>query len=223
MEFLETLAGQAAIAIDNINLFNDLQTTNLELAQAYDATIEGWARALESRDLEIGGHDRRAVILTQKLARKLGVEEKQLAHIRRGALLHDIGKMGVPDHILQKTDELTDEEWEIMRQHPTFAHKWLSPIPYLKPALVIPYCHHEKWDGTGYPQGLKGDQIPLPARAFAVVDVWDALLSDRPYRKAWTQEKTLNYLREQSGKHFDPQVVTAFLELLLEEERFTRT
>ncbi len=217
MVFLETLAGQSAIAIDNINLFSDLQMSNLELVQAYDATIEGWARALELRDMETVGHSRRVVDLTQDLSLKMGIEDNQLVHVRRGALLHDIGKMGVPDSILQKPGPLTDDEWGIMRQHPTFAHKWLSPISYLKPALEIPYCHHEKWDGTGYPQGLKGEQIPLPARIFTVVDVWDALLSDRPYRKAWPQEKVLAYLREQSGQYFDPRVVEAFIELLSEK------
>ena len=217
LAFLETLAGQAAIAIDNINLFNDLQMSNLELIQAYDATIEGWARALELRDMETEGHSRRVVDMTLELARKLGVEEGQLVHIRQGALLHDIGKMGVPDSILQKTGPLTDEEWEIVHQHPIYAHKWLMPISYLQPALAIPYCHHEKWNGTGYPRGLKGEQIPLAARIFAVVDVWDALCSDRPYRPAWSREKVVTYLREQSGKQFDPQVLDEFLSLLRSE------
>jgi HD-GYP domain-containing protein (c-di-GMP phosphodiesterase class II) len=214
MDFLDTLAGQAAIAIDNINLFNNLEMSNLELIQAYQATIEGWARALELRDMETEGHSRRVVDMTVELARRLGIKEAGLMHVRRGALLHDIGKMGVPDSILQKTGSLTDEEWEIIRQHPVYANKWLSPIAYLKPALDIPYCHHEKWDGTGYPQGLKGEQIPLAARIFAIVDVWDALTSDRPYRSAWTEKKTLEYIKEQSGQHFDPKVVEAFLRLI---------
>ena len=217
MTFLETLAGQAAIAIDNIRLFDDLQTSNMQLRQAYDATIEGWAKALELRDLETKGHSHRAVDLTIDLARKLGIEERKLTHIRWGALLHDIGKMGVPDAILQKPGQLNEEEWEIMRQHPVYAHNWLSPILYLQSAVDITYCHHEKWDGTGYPRGLKGEQIPLPARIFAIVDVWDALRSNRPYREAWSQTKVLDYLREQSGKHFDPQVLDAFIELLFEK------
>jgi PAS domain S-box-containing protein len=219
MTFLETLAGQAAIAIDNAHLFEDLQSSNDQLLRAYDATIEGWAQALELRDLETEGHSRRSVDLTLELARKMGIEESQLVHVRRGALLHDIGKMGIPDAILLKPGKLTDEEWEIMHQHPVYAHQWLASIPYLQPALDIPYCHHEKWDGTGYPRGLKGEQIPLAARIFAIIDVWDALRSDRPYRKAWSLEKALAYLHEQSGKHFDPQVVSVFLEFLRENRR----
>lgn len=217
MDFLETLAGQAAIAIDNINLFNNLEKSNLGLIQAYDATIEGWARALELRDLETEGHSRRVVDMTLELARRLGMEEEQLVHVRQGALLHDIGKMGVPDSILQKTGSLTATEWEIIYQHPVYANKWLAPITYLKPALEIPYCHHEKWDGSGYPRGLKGEQIPLAARIFAVVDVWDALRSDRPYREKWSEETTLAYILEQSGKQFDPKVVAAFLSMIENE------
>lgn len=217
MAFLETLAGQAAIAIDNINLFNDLERSNLELIRAYDATIEGWARALELRDMETEGHSRRVVELTLNLARRMGVGEDQLAHIRQGALLHDIGKMGVPDSILQKSGPLTEDEWEIIHRHPAYAIKWLAPIAYLKSALDIPYCHHEKWDGTGYPRGLKGEQIPLAARIFAVADVWDALRSNRPYRASWSVEKTRAYILEQSGKHFDPKVVEAFLPLIENE------
>ncbi len=212
--FMEMLAGQIAIAIDNATLYRDLQRSNIELTIAYDATIEGWARALELRDMETEGHSRRVVDMTLELARKMGIEEEQLSHVRQGALLHDIGKMGVPDSILQKTGSLTDDEWEIIHQHPVYANKWLAPISYLKPAMEIPYCHHEKWDGTGYPSGLKGEQIPLAARIFAVVDVWDALTNDRPYRPAWTREKTLEYIKEQSGKYFDPKVVDAFLELI---------
>ena len=217
MAFLEALAGQAAIAIDNTNLFEDLQKTNLELIQAYDATIEGWAHALELRDMETEGHSRRVVGMTMKLADKLGIGKDELTHIRLGAMLHDIGKMGVPDNLLQKPGKLTEEEWRVMRKHPVYAFDWLSKINYLKQALEIPYYHHEKWDGTGYPHGLKGNQIPLSARIFAIVDVWDALLSDRPYRKAWPKKKVLTYLREQSNKHFDPKVVEAFFELLQKE------
>ncbi len=213
MEFLEILARQAAIAIDNISLFTDLQRSNAELIQAYDATIEGWAQALELRDMEAEGHSRKVVDLTIKLARNLGIKGKQLMDVRRGALLHDIGKMGVPDSILRKKEKLTKEEWQSMSQHPVYAYDWLSSIQYLKPALDIPYCHHEKWDGSGYPRGLKREQIPIAARIFAVVDVWEALISDRPYKKAWPKDEALKYLREQAGIHFDPQVVDAFMEI----------
>jgi putative nucleotidyltransferase with HDIG domain len=212
--FLDSLAGQAAIAIDNITLYNDLQRTNMDLVMAYDATIEGWARALELRDMETEGHSRRVVDLTLKMARQMGISDREQAHVRRGALLHDIGKMGVPDAILQKPGKLNDEEWQIMHQHPVYAFDWLSSIKYLHLALDIPYCHHERWDGTGYPRGLRAEQIPLAARIFAIVDVWDALLSDRPYRKAWSEEKAIEHICEQSGKHFDPQVVDVFLQIV---------
>ncbi len=214
VNYLRLLAGQIAIAIDNISMFNDLQRTNVDLTLSYDATIEGWARALELKDMETEGHSRRVVELTLAMARSMGISGEKLGHIRRGALLHDIGKMGIPDSILQKQGKLTVEEWDIMKQHPVFAHEWRSPILYLRPALDIPYAHHEKWDGTGYPRGLIGEQIPLAARIFAIIDVWDALNSDRPYRKAWSKEKTLDHIREQSGSHFDPRVVDAFLELV---------
>ncbi|RME12466.1 MAG: GAF domain-containing protein, partial [Ardenticatenia bacterium] len=213
LEFIETVAQQAAIAIETAQLFEDLQRSNVELSLAYDATIEGWARALELRDEETEGHSQRVTEMTLLLARAMGIQGEDLVHIRRGALLHDIGKMGIPDSILLKPGPLTDEEWEIMRQHPVLAYKLLSPIPFLRPALDIPYCHHEKWDGTGYPRGLKGEEIPLAARIFAVVDVWDALLSDRPYRKGWPPEKVYAFIQEQAGKHFDPKVVDVFLKL----------
>jgi PAS domain S-box-containing protein len=215
--FLEMLAGQAAIAIDNIDLFENLQASNSELVMAYDSTLEGWASALELRDHETGGHTRRSTELTVQLAQAMGVKETDIIHVYRGALLHDIGKMGVPDSIVLKPGPLTDEEWVIMRKHPQFAFDWLSPISFLRQAVDIPYCHHEKWDGSGYPRGLKGDQIPLPARIFAVVDVWDALTSDRPYRPAWPKEKTINHIRQQSGTHFDPKVVETFLRKMLHE------
>ena len=216
VDFLKTLAGQAAIAIDRLHLFNDLERSNMDLIRAYNEVIEGWARALELRDQETEGHSRRVENLTLTIARKMGIADEKLAHIRQGALLHDIGKMGVPDHILHKPDSLTEEEWEVMRKHPTFAHELLSPIEHLEPALDIPYCHHERWDGSGYPQGLKGEEIPLAARIFAVVDVWDALRSDRPYREAWSDEEALAHIKEQSGKHFDPQVVKVFLDVIPE-------
>jgi HD-GYP domain-containing protein (c-di-GMP phosphodiesterase class II) len=215
-EFLQTLAAEAALAIDNAGLFSDLQRSNLDLSLAYDATIEGWSRAMDLRDKETEGHTQRVTGITERVALALGMGGDILLHMRRGALLHDIGKMGIPDAILLKPGPLTDEEWDIMRKHPTYALEMLSPITYLRPALDIPYCHHEKWDGTGYPRGMKGEEIPLPARAFAIVDVWDALRSDRPYRSAWPAERVLQYVAEQSGKHFDPRVVETFLRVLKE-------
>jgi len=214
LNMLETFAGQAAIAIDNAQLFNDLQKSNLELTLAYDATIAGWSRAMDLRDKETEGHTQRVTDLTLKLASAMNISDAHLTHIRRGALLHDIGKMGVPDSILLKTDKLTDEEWEKMRKHTDFAYEMLCSIRYLRPALDIPYCHHEKWDGSGYPRGLKGEEIPIAARIFAVADVWDAITSDRPYRKRWSKEAALSYIKEQSGKYFDPQVVKVFLGLI---------
>jgi PAS domain S-box-containing protein/putative nucleotidyltransferase with HDIG domain len=215
INFTETMANQAAITIEDAQLVNELQRSNLELAISYDATIEGWSRALDMRDKETEGHTQRVTEKTLALARLMGLPEEELIHIRRGALLHDIGKMGVPDGILFKPGSLTGDEWETMRKHTTFAYEMLSPIRYLKSAGIdIPYCHHEKWDGTGYPRGLMGEQIPLAARIFAVVDVWDAITSDRPYRSAWTKEKAVEYIKEQSGKHFDPQVVNVFLKFI---------
>jgi PAS domain S-box-containing protein len=211
LDFLETLAGQAAIAIDNVTLFENLQLSNNELRQAYDATIEGWSKAMDLRDKETEGHTQRVTDLTLRLAGVMNVSESELVQIRRGVLLHDMGKLGIPDSILLKPGKLTDEEWEIMRKHPQFAYEMLSSITYLKSALTIPYCHHEKWDGTGYPRGLKGEQIPLEARLFSVVDVWDAVTSDRPYRKAWSKEEATQYIKDQSEKHFDPKVVDIFL------------
>ena len=211
LDFLEALAGQAAIAVDNATLFDDLQRSNADLALAYDSTLEGWSRALDLRDKETEGHTQRVTELTVNLARAMGISDAELVQVRRGALLHDIGKMGIPDSILLKPGPLTDEEWAIMRQHPVYAYEMLSPIAFLHPALDIPYCHHEKWDGTGYPRGLRDEQIPLVARIFAIVDVWDALRSDRPYRPAWAETKVCEYIRDQSGKHFDPQVTAVFL------------
>jgi putative nucleotidyltransferase with HDIG domain len=212
LDFLEALAGQAAIAVDNSSLFQDLQRSNLDLTLAYDATIEGWSRALDLRDKETEGHTQRVTDITLQLAQRLGFGDEELVHVRRGALLHDIGKMGIPDMILLKPGPLTETEWVIMRKHPEYAYALLYAIDYLRPALDIPYCHHEKWDGTGYPQGLKGEQIPLAARLFAVVDVWDALTNDRPYRKAWAVEKVRDYIQSLAGTHFDPQMARAVLE-----------
>jgi len=211
LSFLETLAGQAAIAIENATLFRELQRSNIELTQAYDATIDGWSRALELRDRETEGHTQRVTEATLQLARRMDFSEAELIHVRRGAILHDIGKMAIPDSILLKSTALTDSEREVIQQHPRYAYDMLSPIPYLRPALDIPFYHHEKWDGSGYPHGLKGEQIPLSARLFSVVDVFDAVTSDRPYRPAWSKEKALDYIREQSGKYFDPIVVGEFM------------
>jgi len=214
IDFLKTLAGQAAIAIDRLNLFNGLERSNMELIRAYNEVIEGWSRALELRDHKTEGHSRRVEELTLAIARKMGIEKEKLAHIRQGVLLHDIGKIGIPDSILNKPGKLTEEEWEMMRKHPIYAYEMLSPINHLRPALDIPRYHHERWDGSGYPEGFKGEEIPLAARIFAVVDVWDALRSDRPYHKAWSDEKALEHIKEESGKHFDPQVVEVFLEIV---------
>jgi putative nucleotidyltransferase with HDIG domain len=212
LSYFETLAAQSAIAIESASLFENLQQSNTELILAYDATIEGWSRALDLRDRETEGHTQRVTEMALELAEKMGMSDAEKLNLRRGALLHDIGKMGVPDSILLKSGSLSEDEMKIMRQHPLYAYQMLSPIKYLKHALEIPYCHHEKWDGSGYPRGLKGDEIPLAARVFAVVDVYDALTSDRPYRKAWSHEEVYSYIEEQAGKHFDPQTVKVFLE-----------
>ncbi len=215
----EAFAGQTALALDNQMLFQGLQRSNFELTMAYDLTLEGWAKALELRDRETEGHCQRVTELTVQLAFAMGVPRNQLIHYRRGALLHDIGKMGVPDSILNKPGKLDEEEWEIIRQHPTLAYEMLVNIPFLRPALDIPHYHHERWDGSGYPRGFKGEEIPLAARIFAIIDVWDALIFDRPYRAAMTPEWTSNYLRENSGILFDPAVVETFLKLDLNINR----
>jgi putative nucleotidyltransferase with HDIG domain len=191
-----------------------LEAAYLELREAYDHTIEGWVRALDLRDRETETHTLRVTEMTVKLARAMGISESEIVHIRRGALLHDIGKMGIPDSILNKLDALTPKDWDIIKKHPAYAYEMLSPIAYLLPALDIPYCHHEKWDGSGYPRGLRAEEIPLSARVFAVVDVWDALRSNRPYRGGWPELEVLDHIRSQSGAHFDPNVVDAFLKLL---------
>lgn len=191
-----------------------LQEAHSQLLSAYEATIEGWSRAMDLRDRETEGHSQRVAEFTMRMAIASGMSPEELVHVHRGALLHDMGKLGVPDSILHKPETFTDEEWAIMRRHPQLAYDMLYPVEYLRPALDIPYCHHEKWDGSGYPRGLKGDEIPLAARLFAVVDVWDALTSDRPYRRAWTNENALAYIREQSGKHFDPEIVNLFFRVI---------
>jgi putative nucleotidyltransferase with HDIG domain len=169
--------------------------SNLDLSLAYETTIEGWSRALDLRDKETEGHTQRVTELTVQLAHAAGFRDRDIAHIRRGALLHDIGKMGVPDSVLLKPGPLSDDEWVIMKKHPQFAKDLLQTIEYLRPSLDIPYCHHEKFDGTGYPRGLSGEDIPLSARLFAVIDVWDALSNDRPYRKAWSREEVITYIQ----------------------------
>ncbi|MEJ2759457.1 MAG: HD domain-containing phosphohydrolase, partial [Anaerolineales bacterium] len=214
IEFLTTMATQAAIAVEDSTMFQQMEQSNLKLIQAYETTLEGWSRALEMRDQETEGHTQRVTTWTVKLAQRMGIKEDEIAHIRRGALLHDIGKVGVPDRILLKPGPLDEEEWEVMKQHPVAAFKLLITIPFLRPALDIPQYHHEKWDGNGYPYGLKGEEIPLAARIFAVVDVWDALLSHRPYREPCTHEETIEYITRESGTHFDPNVVESFLELM---------
>ena len=209
------------IGITRLNRYHKLlverekfQKAHTELLDAYERTIEGWSHAMDLRDHETEGHSQRVCELTLKMARMYGMSEDELVHVRRGALLHDMGKLGIPDAVLQKTDTLNEGEWMIMHKHPQFAYDMLHAIDYLHPAVEIPYCHHEKWDGTGYPRGLKGEEIPVAARLFAVVDVWDALTSDRPYRLAWENEDALAYIREQSGKHFDPEVVDLFFKAI---------
>lgn len=188
-----------------------LQIAHDNLQEAYERTIEGWVRALDLRDRETEGHTQRVTELTLKVAAKLGFNDEELAHIRRGALLHDMGKMAIPDEILQKPGPLNEAEWEEMRRHPVYAHNMLSPIAYLHPALEIPFYHHERWDGSGYPRGLKGKEIPITARLFAIIDVWDALSSDRPYRKKLPRNEVIAYLKEKAGVLFDPHLVELFL------------
>jgi hypothetical protein len=202
----------------NNTLVDTLKKSNTDIKDAYETTLEGWSRALDLRDKETEGHTQRVTKLTVKIARAMGFSEDDILHIRRGALLHDIGKLGVPDEILHKNGSLTSEEMEVMRRHPRFAYDLLSPIEYLRPALDIPYFHHEKWDGAGYPHGLKGDDIPLEARIFAVIDVYDALLNDRPYRKGWPRDKVLEYIQAESGRHFDPVVVEIFIKEVKKDE-----
>jgi len=207
----------------NVDLEKRVRSRTQELAEAYDVTLEGWAKALELRDKETEGHSRRVTETTVAVARAMGIEEEELEHIRRGAILHDIGKMGIPDHILRKEGALTVEERQIILKHPQTAHDLLKQIPFLERALDIPYCHHERWDGAGYPRGLKAREIPISARIFAVADVWDALTSDRPYRKAWSKEKVTKYLLDEVGKHFDPRVVNAFLGLMEKRRDIIKT
>ena len=202
-------------------LVYDLRQANQELSAAYDSALQGWSSALELRDHDTEKHTTRVTEHLVSLARYMGVPEDEIVNYRRGALLHDVGKMAVPDSILRKAGPLSDQEWEIMRQHPIYAYEVLSQIEYFKPALDIPLYHHEKWDGSGYPHGLKEEQIPIAARIFSIVDVYDALTSDRPYRTAWSKEKALRYIHEQSGQYFDPEIVQAFLKMVENEHAAT--
>ncbi|HKI53797.1 MAG TPA: HD domain-containing phosphohydrolase [Anaerolineales bacterium] len=210
---ITAFSDQAAVAIDNAQLFDGLQASNQELQDAYRATLEGWVHALDMRDKETEGHTQRVTTLTERLARSMGVGDEELVHIRRGALLHDIGKMAIPDGILLKPGPLTDDERELIKKHPVYAFEMLDKIKFLRPAIDIPHYHHEKWDGTGYPVGLRGEDIPFAARIFPVIDVYDALVSNRPYRKALPPEDVREYIKADSGKHFDPQVVDAFMQM----------
>ena len=219
VEFFEALTGQVSMAFENAKLLFELQNAKEDLLLAYDQTIEALSYALDLRDKETEGHSQRVTELTVKIAERLGIRGEKLRYVKWGALLHDIGKLGVPDSILLKPGPLTDEEWEIMKKHAEYGYSMLNRVEYLLPALEIPLYHHEKWDGSGYPKGLKGWEIPLPARIFAVVDVWDALTNERPYRPSWSKEKALEYIISQSGSHFDPEVVKLFLEVI-EESKF---
>ncbi len=214
LNYMEILAGQAAVALDHAMLFKRLQRSNTELTLAYDKVIEGWSHALDLRNKETDEHSRRVTEMTVQLAQLMGVQQADLLHIRRGAMLHDIGKVAIPDDILLKAGPLTEEEWIIMRRHPLIAVELLAPIDYLAPALDIPRWHHEKWNGDGYPDQLSGKSIPRAARIFAVVDVFDALISDRPYRRGWPRDEALQYINDQSGIHFDPHVVPVFINMM---------
>lgn len=211
LKFIRSLT---ANTIKRKMLMEERSRTATELEVAYSETLEAWVRALEIRDQYTAGHTQRVLELTLRLASQMGIPDELLVHITRGVLLHDIGKLAVSDNILRKTGPLDNKEWQAMREHPQFAYKLLKPIQYLRPALDIPYCHHERWDGSGYPRGLRGDNIPFQARIFSVVDVWDALTTDRPYRKAWSKQEAAAYIESKSGKEFDPKVVSEFIELI---------
>ncbi|MHA2609553.1 MAG: HD domain-containing phosphohydrolase [bacterium JZ-2024 1] len=211
VQFLETIARETAIATENLSTLEHLQKSQGDLIVAYDTTLEGWATLLDLREKETAGHSQRVAIMSLRLAKLVGVSEKDYAHIRRGALLHDIGKIIVPDHILLKTGPLNEEEWKIMKMHPVVAYELLNKVPFLQPALDIPYAHHEKWDGKGYPRGLQGYEIPLHARFFALIDVYDALTSERPYRKAYSPSEALSIMEREVEKHFDPDIFKIFL------------
>jgi putative nucleotidyltransferase with HDIG domain len=208
---------ELALLTENFNqMIISMRESKNQILVSYDSTLEGWSKALEYRNEETKGHTDRVLELMLKAARELGIEESKMDHIRRGALLHDIGKMGIPDMILNKPHALTEEEQRIMQQHPVYACEMLKDIEFLKPALNIPYCHHEHWDGSGYPQGLKGEEIPIEARIFALVDAWDAITTDRPYRSAMTKDEAVNTIRSEIGSHFDPEIAERFLKLVSE-------
>jgi len=217
ISFLEALAQQAAIALDNSQNFTELQKSQSVLLQAYDDTLMGWANFLDLRDKETEGHTVRVLERTMRAAQRLGVREEDMEHLRRGVLLHDIGKVGVPDHILNKPGPLTDEEWVIMKKHPEYAYQMLAPIGFLKQALDVPYCHHERWDGTGYPRNLKGKEIPFTARIFTVFDVFDALTSERIYNKPRSKDDAINYIRENAGIIFDPDIIDICIDVIREK------
>ncbi|MBN1231315.1 MAG: HD domain-containing protein [Anaerolineales bacterium] len=218
-QILYKFSEQLAIGVADIMRSYELKERNRELLVTYDLTLKGWAQALEIRDFETEKHSERVTEMTVELSKRLGIPDEIIQHIQRGALLHDVGKIGVPDEILYKPGGLSPQEWQIMRKHPTYAYQLLKDIPFLMDAIDIPYCHHERWDGSGYPRGLKGEEIPIAARIFAVIDVFDALISDRPYRSAWSIKDTSDYLVENSGILFDPQIVQAFLSMI-EEKTF---
>jgi putative nucleotidyltransferase with HDIG domain len=188
-----------------------------ELKAAYDSTLIGWTRALELKDKDTEGHSRRVTELSLEMAKALGLDKTQQANMYNGALLHDIGKMGVPDEILNKPGPLSKSEREIVEQHPVTAYEILKDIDYLRDSIDIPYYHHENWDGSGYPLGVQGYEIPIAARIFSIVDNWDALNSDRPYRKAWPRHKVIEYIRAEAGSKFDPELVDLFLSVILED------
>lgn len=210
----DAIAMQAGLALDYTSIYADLQKAYLDLELSYEATIEGWSAAMDFRDQETEGHSKRVASLTISLAERLGVSEEEITYIARGALLHDVGKIGIPDSVLKKAGPLDEDEWKLMRQHPRIAREMLAGIPHLASSLDIPLYHHEKWDGSGYPEGLKGEKIPFAARLFSVIDVFDALTSDRPYRRAWSNAEALSYIKEQAGIQFDPLIVGAFVSMI---------
>ena len=219
MDILETAEKVSKLYALSKEELTERKRIEEELRTAYDETLKGWSLALNLRDANTDKHSQRVVEMTVKLARNIGIPEEELLHVQRGAILHDIGKMGIPDQILLNPGPLTDEEWEIMRQHPIFAYEMLSSIPFLKPSVDIPYNHHERWDGDGYPRGLEKTEIPVAARVFSIIDVFDALTSDRVYRIAWKDEDALAYIKNQAGTRFDPKIVRAFLDMIAEEKK----
>jgi len=214
LALFDAIANQTGLALDYNELYENLQKAYHDLEYSYEATIEGWSAAMDLRDEDTEGHSLRVTSLAETLGARLGLSDLELSHIHKGALLHDIGKIGIPDSILKKPGPLSEAEWELMRRHPKIAVDMLGRIPYLKDSLDIPLYHHERYDGSGYPFGKKGKEIPLHARLFAVVDVYDALICDRPYRKAWSKEKIIAHIEAQKGTHFDPEIVDAFIPMI---------